>query len=333
MRTLVRLLAALFSVILFLLIVAYFLPREVQLERSIGIHAPARVVFNQVNDLYSWDKWSVWNQLDPGMEITYQNGGIGEKAAYSWKSSHPKVGDGKLTITGSSPYDSIRLALEFGEESPSESWFRFSEEDEQTTVVWGFGADMGMNPLARWMGLFINRMVGPDFEKGLQNLKTVSEIIVQEGRPIVELVTLPAFNYVSLRKTVTSDEVSDEMGAMYGKLTQYINNHQLLMTDMPYAIYHKIDNGVIDLEAGIPVDRFTEPEGEVLAGNWEAGNYAQADHIGSYETLGETHEFIQQWITGHHFTISGGPMEKYLTDPQSEPNPKKWITAIYYPIN
>jgi hypothetical protein len=42
-------------------------------------------------------------------------------------------------------------------------------------VLWGFDAEHGMNPLARWFGLLFDRMIGPDFEQGLAKLKTVME--------------------------------------------------------------------------------------------------------------------------------------------------------------
>ncbi len=35
--------------------------------------------------------------------------------------------------------------------------------------------DMGANPLYRWMGLFMDKMVAPDFDAGLANLKALAE--------------------------------------------------------------------------------------------------------------------------------------------------------------
>ena len=35
--------------------------------------------------------------------------------------------------------------------------------------------DMGANPLYRWMGLFMDKLTGPDFDAGLANLKAVAE--------------------------------------------------------------------------------------------------------------------------------------------------------------
>ena len=42
-------------------------------------------------------------------------------------------------------------------------------------VVWLMNGDMGSNPLLRWMTLFVDGMVGKDFEAGLANLKALAE--------------------------------------------------------------------------------------------------------------------------------------------------------------
>ena len=44
-----------------------------------------------------------------------------------------------------------------------------------TQVTWTMNGDMGANPLYRWMGLFMDKMVGPDFDAGLANLKALAE--------------------------------------------------------------------------------------------------------------------------------------------------------------
>ena len=44
-----------------------------------------------------------------------------------------------------------------------------------TQVTWSMHGNMGSNPLFRWLALFGDRMVGPDFEAGLANLKALAE--------------------------------------------------------------------------------------------------------------------------------------------------------------
>jgi len=333
MKKLRKFLIGLLIVILVFIIIAFFLPRQAHVKRSLTMDAPAKVVFNQVNNLHTWDKWAVWNQMDPNMEITYHHTGIGENASYSWHSDNSNVGSGEMKITASVPYDSIATAMDFMEHGTATGYFLFDENDGKTNVTWAFDTDLGFNPMARWLGLFMNAMLGPDFEKGLENLKIVSETIVQEKRPIVEIVTRPAFHFVSLRKEVDLKDISTQMGRMYAKLTTFINQNNLLMTNMPYAIYHKIDGDMVDIECGIPIDKVVEQQDNILSGTVPATKCAEADHIGPYSTLEKTHQFIQDWIPKNGFHLAGSPMERYLTDPQKEPDQSKWITTIYYPVN
>ncbi|MFX7894998.1 SRPBCC family protein, partial [Acinetobacter baumannii] len=62
---------------------------------------------------------------------------------------------------------------DFGSTSTGE--FRLTPRDGGTKVSWSMDGDMGRNPLNRWMGLFMDRMVGPDFDAGLANLKALAE--------------------------------------------------------------------------------------------------------------------------------------------------------------
>jgi len=332
MKVLKKILTSLIVIGLLFVIIAYFLPRRVHIERSLTMEAPARVIFTQVNDFHCWDKWSVWNQKDPTMQLNYLNSGIGTNAGYSWESNDPQLGSGGIMITSSVPYDSITMSMDFKEKGKATGHFRFKENEGQTKVIWDFDTDLGMGPVNRWIGLMFNGMIGPDFRKGLENLKVVSETIARENQPVVELTTLPDFNYVSIRREVRLENIEDQMGSMYGQLTSFIGSHDLSMTDMPYSIYHRIDNGIVDLEAGIPVNEVAVPDKDVRTGTMKSKRYAHADHIGSFESLEKTHSFIQSWLTKRNFSISDGPMERYFTDPQSEQDTSKWITAIYYPV-
>ena len=48
-------------------------------------------------------------------------------------------------------------------------------EGSATKVTWTMDGDMGRNPLFRWLALFGDRTVGPDFEAGLANLKALAD--------------------------------------------------------------------------------------------------------------------------------------------------------------
>ena len=62
-----------------------------------------------------------------------------------------------------------------------------------TLVSWSFLGDMGNNPVARWIGLMMDSILGPQLESGLNNMKEYLENLSLE-----ELVEELAVDYVLL---------------------------------------------------------------------------------------------------------------------------------------
>jgi hypothetical protein len=145
-----KILLGLLGVIVLLVIVGFFLPGKVEVTRSIGINAPAENAFEEINDLERWKNWSYWSTLDPQMKVDYGENRSGTGAFYTWDG--PEVGKGKLTITESVPYQTIKADLDFMEHGVAKSWYTFEPDGEKTNVTMGFSTDFGMNPIGRWMG-------------------------------------------------------------------------------------------------------------------------------------------------------------------------------------
>lgn len=311
---------------------AFLLPEKILIQRTATIDAPARIVFNQVNDLHCWNKWSTWNLIDPEMKVKYINGGCGNGAGYEWTSENRQVGKGKLLITGSVPYDSIATIMDFMEGGIAYSYFLFKENEGKTSVTWALETHLGNKPLSRWVGLMFEKMMGPDLEKGLNKLNEQCKIIAEEKQPIVDIVRLPETSYAGMKETVTWAEIGPKMEYMYDQIMVAIQKQNLTVTERPFAVYHAMNEGTIELECGIPVRDSFESKNNVLCNKRSAGEYAFSIHKGSYENLETTHTVIQNWITDHELKVIGGPMEIYLTDQQNEPDTTKWITQIYYPL-
>ena len=143
---------------------------------KIHIAAPAAAVFEQVNDFRKWDAWSPWAKRDPNMRQTYEGAPAGVGPSYSW-SGNNEVGEGRMTLTESRPNEMIRVNLEFLKPfaATNTTEFNFQPSGNQTAVTWSmFGTN---NFMAKAFGLFMNmdKLVGADFEKGLQQLKSVTE--------------------------------------------------------------------------------------------------------------------------------------------------------------
>ena len=175
MRLIKRLLATLLVVVIALVAIAYILPREVTVTRSTTINAAPPAVFAQVNALQAGENWSPWLDRDPDVQLTYSgpDSGVGNKL--QWASDHPQVGNGTQEIIASTENTRVETALDFGDMGTAQAWFALAPDGAATTLTWGLKTDMGNNPIGRYMGLMMDRWVGADYEKGLNNLKTLIE--------------------------------------------------------------------------------------------------------------------------------------------------------------
>ncbi len=110
------------------------------------------------------------------MDKRFAGADTGVGAKYAW-SGNRKVGKGKMEITDASEPSSVQIALQFLKpfKATNTTLFTLQPAGSGTEVTW---AMTGRNTLmTRVMGIFksMDKMIGPDFEKGLQRLKTTAE--------------------------------------------------------------------------------------------------------------------------------------------------------------
>ncbi len=91
----------------------------------------------------------------------------------SGKSEDRSVGEGSEEILEATPFTHVKRLTFDGNDSFAT--YSLTAKGDSTQVVWSFDGDMGMNPIARYMGLMIEKMLAPDYEKGLKNLKEIVE--------------------------------------------------------------------------------------------------------------------------------------------------------------
>lgn len=168
--------AVVIAAIAILAIVIAKRPSEFTVTRSATIAAPPEVVFAQVNDFHKWEEWNPWGKLDPNMKQTYEGATEGEGAGYSWVGDK-NVGEGRMTIEESRPYEHIRIKLEFLKPfaATNTAEFTFKPEGDQTQVTWSMYGEN--NFMAKAIGLFMDmdKMIGGNFEQGLADMKAISE--------------------------------------------------------------------------------------------------------------------------------------------------------------
>lgn len=175
MKWLKRLAIVFVVLIAVFVVVGLLLPAEYEVERSVLIEADNEAIHTLVGDLRQWPEWTPWLDMDPTIETTFGEITTGVGAHQSWSG---KSGGGKLTFTECDLETGIVYDMTFDEDSyESVGRIEYASAAGGVEVRWTMTGEIGMNPVSRYFGALMDMMVGPMFDKGLKNLKSVAESI------------------------------------------------------------------------------------------------------------------------------------------------------------
>ncbi len=162
------------GIIAVILIIPIFLKSTFSVERSVVISKPPATVYKIVCDYGTWKNWSVWAMKDVSQKMTITGAPCQLGHTQEWDGQIN--GKGRQTITSLLPDQEIVFSLEFLEPNPMKSTakMKFEEVSGGTKVTWSNTGDLEY-PVGRYFGPFLDGLVGPDFEGGLQNLKALVE--------------------------------------------------------------------------------------------------------------------------------------------------------------
>ncbi len=174
MKFLVRVIVVVFGLMVVLVAIGFILPAQFKVERSIEIAAPAAKVYPLIAAPVAWKDWSEWNRRDPQMKITYAGPASGTGAGWRWESA--SEGSGEMTFTDAVPEQRVDYTLSFPDVGmQSKGQLLIEPAATGVRVTWTNEGTMDRNPVNRWFGLFMDRLVGPDFAAGLAHLKALAE--------------------------------------------------------------------------------------------------------------------------------------------------------------
>lgn len=164
------------GLLVLVLLLALTKPDQFTVARSTRIAAPAERVFPMLDDFHNWGSWSPWEKMDPNMTRTFGGPASGVGAQYGW-TGNKQVGTGKMTILESVPSSKLVIALDFLApfEAHNTAEFILAPVGDSTEVTWTMrGPNLFITKLVT-VFVSMDRMVGPDFEAGLANLKANAE--------------------------------------------------------------------------------------------------------------------------------------------------------------
>ena len=272
MKILKRILFFFLVLIVLLFIIGFFLPNKSVITRSAIIEGTQKQTFEQINDLKNWDHWSVWNSIDTTMQKKYSTPSSGANATYTWESTHDKVGKGNIKIRTSS-IDSIEMEMNFMENGIAFTKFIFEKVDEKKTkVIMSMSSDM-KNPMERWFGLMMSKMVGKDFETSLSKLNTyISQLpkVDTSTKSFVESV-VPALSYVYINKITDALHLEKDKKETFLNLYEYLKTQKVEAAGKPFMITHKDPKEPTSYDFALPITS------EINIWRCEQGEYRRAE--------------------------------------------------------
>ena len=153
-------------------IVPFCLPRRPRVARRILIHAERGHVFQLINDLRNWPRWTAWNQRQE-IEYHYDGPPAGAGATQHWRCAGHS---GVMHMTQSHEGERIAYTLMMDDKWLLDGAISLEViAPHQTRVLWIARWQGGALPWARYLDLFMMIWIGRDFSAGLANLRRLAE--------------------------------------------------------------------------------------------------------------------------------------------------------------
>lgn len=324
-----KILYVILGIIVLYLILCLAGPSVVKVERSIDVNASAETVKSKIPDLkFFHDKWSPWTEKDPKMKVTYTGETGAEGSSMAWVSNNKDVGKGSMTYLYTHG-DTVMQTLHFDDYGDSKVYQVVTPKGEGANVKWVMESKTPF--IGRAVMLFMNmdKMIGPDFDKGLKKLKFAMEN--KESKYDVHEMSWDAKVYYGKKDKLAFDKISGFLGETYGKIGEELSKQKMMPVSAPKAIYFSFDEAtmVADVAAVMEVKQGTKLEGGLTKFETPAGKVLHIAYYGPYEKSGEAHYAMDAYMKEHNLT-QVSVIEEYVTDPMTEKDPAKWLTNIYY---
>lgn len=149
----------------------FVLDGKYEVSRSVTVKADMDDVHAMCGELKNWPKWQPWTREDPTISTTIvKDTGVG--AHQHWTG---KDGNGKVTFTSCDPEKGVEYDMAFDDKYFSKGAITYSDAGGgMVQVTW---AMHGRNEdfIGKWFAVAMPGMIGPYFERGLNDLKTALE--------------------------------------------------------------------------------------------------------------------------------------------------------------
>jgi effector-binding domain-containing protein/type III secretory pathway component EscS len=337
-KTITIILGIIVVFVIVFVIAAFLGPQGFKMERSIVINAPRETIYKNISDYRNWIKWSPWAHLDSNAKYDYYGTQRQIGAGYRWK-GNADAGEGDMHTVAMDQNSNLLSKLTFLKPLAIEAMTSFTLTDTgtgATKLTWGFSQEFGFFHRPMMLVLNMEKVLGPDYEKGLANLKSLSERMAADQPAYkVREIDWAAHTYVADRAMIDMEDLGKIFMDKMPKVFAYVQKNKLQMDGAPSGLYFTWDvpAGKTDMAVAIPVKDASKVSGSYTAVTVAASGALMVDYYGPYDKMKAAHDAIQKYAADKGLKLKSPVIEEYIGDPGVEKDPNKVLTRIYYLID
>ena len=304
-------------------------------KRSHTIKAPIEVVFNEINDFKNWENWGPWYELDSTIVASFPEITSGINASYTWTGAD---GNGSMKTLSLIPNKEIIQQIDFGMGSTPEVYWNFDKTEFGTEVSWGMRGKNGFMEKAYFLTQGgIEKSMAPMYTRGLELLeKHLLKELEKHSIYVKGVVDHGGGFYLYQTTSCKMEDISEKMDEMFPAIMKYMTENAIESSGKPFTLNHKWDekNNSTMFSTCVPISERIITTGDVLTGFLEPQKtfktILKGDYKFSYSAWEEAYKKLHE--NGFKEIEGSEPIEVYKVSPHDTPNPSKWVSEIYIPI-
>jgi len=149
---------------------ALLLPRKVVVTRQANVALSPEAVIARVASTEGFQTFNPYCTSDPDLKITPFGPAEGVGSGFRFEG---KEGKGTQTVTDVTA-NRVTHLIDLGPMGKPVQMIEAKADGNGARVTWTVTSDMGFNPVFRIFGLFMDRMLGQTYERGLKNIKALA---------------------------------------------------------------------------------------------------------------------------------------------------------------
>jgi effector-binding domain-containing protein len=153
-----------------------------------------------------------------------------------------------------------------------------------------------------------------------------------DDAPAYQVVEREAQAFAGIRVACKTAELGATLAVLYPEIMSHLNAIGVRITGVPILRYLEVGPDELEIEAGLPVAQPVAEKGRIRNGELPAGRTLVGWHFGPYEGLAAAHRALAAHAAERKLKPRGPSWEVYWTDPGVVPEPARWRTQLFLPV-